>query len=108
MIIPYCSGDFYLGTSEALNEGFYLMGHKIFSTAIDKLALLKPNGLSKATDIIVIGYSAGGMGAMSLLDELAAQFPSARVTGISNLLIKLCFMREGESEGISILPVCIQ
>jgi len=44
---------------------------------------LKPNGLSKATDIIVIGYSAGGMGAMSLLDELAAQFPSARVTGIS-------------------------
>jgi len=79
--IPYCSQDFWTGQRIATSNetfGYYFSGHHILASVLDAL---DPAGLSNASEIILTGESAGGIGVWPHLDWLAARYPKARVTG---------------------------
>ena len=78
---PYCSQDLHSGRVViATNKtwGLYFSGHLILKATLD--ALDKTGGLKDATDILVTGASAGGIGVWMNVDYIAQRYPSARVT----------------------------
>jgi hypothetical protein len=79
--IPYCSQDLHMGTrtqADASTWGLYFSGHLIFSAVLDAL---DARGLVNATDILLSGASAGGIGVWPHLNYLQGRYPHARVTG---------------------------
>ena len=77
--VPYCSQDLHSGTRNTTSAdtwGLYFSGHLVFAAVLDALAVQ----LSSATDIILVGDSAGGLGAWMNVDYLAVRFPQARTT----------------------------
>jgi hypothetical protein len=57
--------------------GLYFSGHHVFTAILD--ALDKSAGLAAATEIILTGASAGGIGVWINVDFLAERYPAARV-----------------------------
>eukprot|EP01116_Phalansterium_solitarium_P020479 TRINITY_DN6060_c0_g1_i1.p1 TRINITY_DN6060_c0_g1~~TRINITY_DN6060_c0_g1_i1.p1 ORF type:complete len:396 (-),score=118.20 TRINITY_DN6060_c0_g1_i1:162-1349(-) len=83
--VPYCSGDVYSGTRKTTSADtfdLYFAGHLIIEGIMQDLALTA--GLAAATEIIVGGYSAGGVGTINNLDFIADKFPNAKVSGYLN------------------------
>jgi len=81
---PYCSQDLHSGQrTEATDDtfGLYFSGHHVLVATLDELDKLY--NLQDATDIVVSGVSAGGIGVWMNLDYIAQRYPSARVTGVS-------------------------
>lgn len=90
--VPYCSGDTWLGTSSKHHAdifGLQMSGHLIIEAVVDRL--LNLTTLPDATDVILSGTSAGGIGTFHHTDWLAerlAQVADAkhskppRVTGV--------------------------
>jgi hypothetical protein len=81
--VPYCTQDVHTGTRAAKDPaafGLYFAGHLVFSAVLDALDARTPS-LRDATDIILTGDSAGGIGVWPNLDYLAARYPNARVVG---------------------------
>jgi len=79
---PYCSQDLHSGQRTEANDetyGLYFSGHLILEAMLDDLDL---KGLKDATEIILHGVSAGGIGVWMNLDWLQARYTSARVTGL--------------------------
>lgn len=80
--VPYCSGDTWLGASSRHRAdlfGLQMSGHLIIEMVIDRL--LNLTTLPHATDVILSGSSAGGIGTFHHLDWLAdrmAQVAAAR------------------------------
>jgi len=77
--IPYCSQDLFSGQITKPSDqtwGLYFSGHLIFKAVIDAFE----RELSSATDIILLGASAGGIGVWMNVDYLAERFPKAKVT----------------------------
>ena len=75
--------DVHSGTvtqPSASTYGLYFSGHLIFKAILD--ALEATAGLGKATDIILTGGSAGGIGVWINVDFLAQRFPSAQVAAV--------------------------
>lgn len=82
MAVPYCSQDLHTGqvlAPSAATWGFYFAGHFIFEAIVADLRAKA--GLGKASDVILSGDSAGGIGVWPNLDWLAEQLPAARVVG---------------------------
>jgi hypothetical protein len=88
--VPYCSQDLWMGTrtTNASGQdpavgngtlGYYFAGHRILEAVLAELAAA--HGLGDATNIVLTGESAGGIGVWPNLDWLAQQFPAARVVG---------------------------
>ena len=77
--MPYCSGDFWAGsvTNNKTNSQypFYFTGHNITLATIRHLQ--ETQSFSTATNIVVSGTSAGGVGAMNNVDYFAAAIPGA-------------------------------
>jgi len=59
--------------------GLYFAGRYIFDAVVGQLVAM--HGLGDATEIILSGDSAGGIGTWYHLDRLASRFPRARVVG---------------------------
>lgn len=81
--IPYCSQDLHMGTRTNVSGetfGLYFSGHLIFEEILNALEASTPS-LKDATDILLTGDSAGGIGSWPHLDWLAARYPNARVVG---------------------------
>jgi hypothetical protein len=81
--VPYCSQDVHSGTATAPSSsswGLYFAGHNIVRAVLD--ALDAAGGLRQATDIILTGASAGGIGVWINVDYIADRYPAARVTGV--------------------------
>eukprot|EP01062_Namystynia_karyoxenos_P028361 TRINITY_DN2149_c0_g2_i1.p1 TRINITY_DN2149_c0_g2~~TRINITY_DN2149_c0_g2_i1.p1 ORF type:complete len:458 (+),score=155.72 TRINITY_DN2149_c0_g2_i1:90-1376(+) len=93
IFVPYCSGDVYSGTKpEALNpwkdpsvpghgkvdDPFrgYFMGHTHVAEVVTDIK--SKHGADKATEAILTGCSAGGIGTFNNCDYFAAQFPATR------------------------------
>lgn len=82
---PYCSQDLHSGQRTAASEdtfGLYFSGHHILVSTLDEMDL-PPYNLKDATDIVVSGVSAGGIGVWMNLDYIANRYPDARVTGVT-------------------------
>ena len=82
VLVPYCSQDLHSGQVTApTNATFNLFfaGHLIYEAVLD--AMQAAHNLSAATDIILSGDSAGGMGVWPNLDYTALRYPNARVVG---------------------------
>lgn len=82
---PYCTQDLHSGqVTEATDEtwGLYFAGRHVFTATLDALDQA-PYNLKDATDIILQGVSAGGIGVWMNLDYLAQRYPDARVTGVT-------------------------
>jgi O-palmitoleoyl-L-serine hydrolase len=84
--IPYCSGDLHSGTRTVANDdsyGLYFTGHYVFEAVINDL--LANYQLSNATDVILSGDSAGGIGVWMNIDYLQERLiainPTIRVVG---------------------------
>ena len=78
--VPYCSQDLHSGTrKEATAETWdlFFAGHLIIESILDELDHM---GLEKATDIILTGVSAGGLGTYMNIDYIKDRYPNARVT----------------------------
>lgn len=79
--VPYCSQDLHTGqVTEASNStwGLYFAGHLILAAVLDELAA-KYN-FNGATEIILLGVSAGGIGVWPNVDYIKERVPKARVT----------------------------
>eukprot|EP00117_Sycon_ciliatum_P000174 scpid15250/ scgid6351/ Protein notum homolog len=76
--VPYCSGDLWLGQrTNASSTVFNVLfnGHNIIVALIDDL--LSRQGMNKATDVVFGGSSAGAIGVMLHLEDVAASVRSA-------------------------------
>lgn len=79
VFVPYCSSDGHRGTGNATMWGWYFQGHLNFAAIVDALGA---KGLSSATQVLLSGGSAGGVGAFHNLDWLAARLgPKVVVKG---------------------------
>ena len=58
--------------------GLYFSGHLVFKAMLDQL---DRRGLLDATEILLSGASAGGIGVWPNLDYLAERYPHAAVSG---------------------------
>eukprot|EP01034_Spumella_vulgaris_P025065 gene25065-31475_t len=82
---PYCSQDLHAGQrTEATDEtwGLYFSGHHIFTATLDAMDKFT-NSLLDATEIILQGVSAGGIGVWMNVDYLAKRYPNAKVTAMT-------------------------
>jgi hypothetical protein len=78
--IPYCTGDVHTGTRTTTSDdtwGYIFDGHHNFVAIIDML--IADYGLGDATQVLLTGVSAGGIGAFWNVDYLADRLPSAIV-----------------------------
>jgi Pectinacetylesterase len=82
-MLQYCDGASYSGNrTEPVtinNSTIYFRGHLVFDAFLKSVAAL---GMDSATDVIVNGCSAGGLGVFLHLDEVDARFPHASVKGL--------------------------
>ncbi len=84
-MIHTCSGDLFLGTrtsAGAETGGKWFSGFNIIEAVLAEL--ISSRALGSATEIIWSGESGGAIGAVSTVDYVAARFPQARVTLLSN------------------------
>ena len=85
VLLMYCSGDIFAGgttsnaTFASAGYPFYFAGAAITAAAIADLVATQ--GMANATDVIVSGVSAGGIGSIINVDSFAAALPNARVVG---------------------------
>ena len=82
---PYCSQDMHSGQVTTPTEktwGLYFAGHFINEAILDEMDMFA-NKLIDATDIIILGASAGGIGTWMHLDYIAERYPQARVSGLT-------------------------
>lgn len=79
--VPYCTGDVHIGTLTASNDtwGYTFDGYHNFVAIID--ALIADHGLGQATQVLLTGGSAGGIGVFHHVDYLADRLPFAIVKG---------------------------
>ena len=78
--VPYCSQDLHSGTRLQPTEdtwGLYFSGHLILTAVLNDL---DSYGLMDATDIILSGVSAGGLGTYMNVDYIRTRYPKAHVT----------------------------
>lgn len=82
--IPYCTSDLWTGQRvEPSPESFNLRfaGHAVLEAVVDAL-LAAPGGLSTATEVVLTGESAGGIGVTPNVDWLNRKLPvGTRVVG---------------------------
>jgi hypothetical protein len=81
ILVPYCSGDLFLGQDDAANErayGLQFSGSRIVSAIVDAAA--RNLGLLDAARVIVSGASAGGIGAVAQADRVSDQLSSLQQT----------------------------
>lgn len=82
---PYCTQDLHAGQITTPTDdtwGLYFAGHHVLAATLDELDKA-PYFLDKATDIIVSGASAGGIGVWMNVDFIAQRYPSAKVTAFT-------------------------
>lgn len=81
--VPYCSGDTWLGNSAEAHPsllGLQMSGHIILETLVERL--MNTTQMSSATDVVLSGSSAGGIGTFHHTDWLAETLAShASATG---------------------------
>eukprot|EP01147_Barroeca_monosierra_P006562 gene6562-7514_t len=80
--IPYCSQDLHSGqiaNPSPATWGLYFSGAFIVQTVLAELT--RHFELSKATEVVLSGQSAGGIGIWYHLDMLSELLPNARVVG---------------------------
>ena len=84
--IKYCSSDVYSGTSQNYenNMNYYFHGSNIVSEMLKDFTntSIVNDTLDCASDIIVSGSSAGGLGVMIHLNKIKDMFPNAIVKGL--------------------------
>jgi hypothetical protein len=76
VLLKYCDGGSFLGTAGKVTRGadtLYFEGHAIVHELLRHLQSLF--GLGRATDVLVTGSSAGGLGAVALTDSIRSFFP---------------------------------
>ncbi len=76
--VPYCTGDVHGGTSPAtdvdgVTDPWDFIGHDNVVTALDRVAPTFPD----ASKLLVLGTSAGGIGALVNFPSIAAGWPDA-------------------------------
>ena len=77
--VPYCSQDLHSGTvtsPSASTFGFYFSGHLVLRAVLDAVDAV--GGLTGATDIILMGDSAGGIGVWLNVDWCVHRASSVR------------------------------
>ena len=80
VLIPYCSQDLWTGQRKTNNDdtfGYFFSGHLILEAVLKELESL--SDIKSASQIILTGESAGGIGVWPNVDWLAGMYPGARV-----------------------------
>lgn len=80
--VPYCTGDCHAGNNtspSAASWGLYFDGHANFAAIVKELQ--QKHGLNAATNVLLSGGSAGGVGTFKNIDFLQEQLPRATVKG---------------------------
>jgi len=79
VFFPYCDGASFSGNKEEPVEvdgkTIYYRGHRILTAVIEDL--LANRGLNTATDVLVVGDSAGGMATYYHIDEIRSLMPKS-------------------------------
>eukprot|EP01065_Artemidia_motanka_P029424 TRINITY_DN35539_c0_g1_i1.p2 TRINITY_DN35539_c0_g1~~TRINITY_DN35539_c0_g1_i1.p2 ORF type:complete len:367 (+),score=108.38 TRINITY_DN35539_c0_g1_i1:102-1202(+) len=81
VFVPYCTQDLYSGTVSKPTQatwGLYFTGHLTVKAIVEDL---KGKGLGNATDVVLSGASAGGIGVWINLDWMQKELPAATVVG---------------------------
>jgi hypothetical protein len=81
---PYCTQDLHSGQVTEPTEstwGLYFAGHHVFTAMLDDLD--KTFNMKNATEIILSGASAGGIGVWMNVDYVQKRYPHAKVTAMT-------------------------
>ncbi|MBK8171853.1 MAG: hypothetical protein IPK60_16100 [Sandaracinaceae bacterium] len=86
VFVRYCSSDVWSGDREASTEtaNFEFRGKAIVRAVLEDLSdssLTEEPNLASASELLFAGGSAGGIGVLSVLDEVAAQLQAVNVRG---------------------------
>jgi hypothetical protein len=79
---PYCTQDLHSGQIQVATNntwGMFFAGHLIIEAILDEMDL-PPWNMKNATEILIHGVSAGGIGTWMNADYLANRYPNAKVT----------------------------
>lgn len=109
VMIHYCSSDAWTGTRLASNpnindipNGWHFMGHEIVKAVISDL--LKKQGMDSATELILAGGSAGGVGTFNNSSAVKSYIPtSIRYVALPNagFISQVAMFDPTEPDGIS-------
>lgn len=94
--VPYCSGDTWLGNSASSHIsllGMQMSGHLIIEAIVDWL--LNSTNFSAASDVILTGSSAGGIGTFHHIDWLAEKMSVHALTNKNSAPKVAAFAIEG-------------
>ena len=88
---PYCSQDLHSGQRKEANDetyNFYFSGRHIMTSILDELDEIdkyydNSKSLLEATEILLIGASAGGIGVWYHVDYLQKRYPYAKITAVT-------------------------
>lgn len=89
VLVPYCSSDLWSGqrSAEAATGGFHFRGATIVEAVVADLsdpAVMGDGNLSEATEILLSGSGAGGVGVLNHLDRLAGLMGGTTVRGVTD------------------------
>jgi hypothetical protein len=86
--VDYCSSDNWVGRRDASADtnGFGFHGKDIFAAVLEDLGadITSAPNLSQASEILLAGSSAGGLGVVGNADVVKERFPKARVRAIDD------------------------
>jgi hypothetical protein len=91
---PYCSQDLHSGqvtTASDESFGLYFAGHLILAATLDNLDKL--HNLTSATEIIICGVSAGGIGVWMNVDYVAQRYDHETVSTSIIIIYRYCLFR---------------
>ena len=102
--VPYCTGDFHAGTRKKpvrLKKGakrkWWFHGRRNLDAVVE--TLVAAHGLGDATEVLLMGVSAGAAGVFFNVDRIAAALPAAAVRGVP---IAGLFSPAADDEGTSV------
>jgi ribosome maturation protein SDO1 len=82
---PYCTQDLHAGQVKEASDktwGMYFAGHHVMEAMLDEMDKA-PFNMKDATEIILSGASAGGIGVWMNVDYIARRYPKAKVTALT-------------------------
>lgn len=87
--VDYCTSDNWAGhrAASADTNGFAFRGADLLRAALQDLrdpAISGPDHLGTATEVLLVGSSAGGLGVVANADRLSAALPAVRVRAVND------------------------
>lgn len=100
--VRYCSSDLWIGDAESMvgGEPWQFRGKNIVAAVIEDLQnneIIKTKTLADASELLLVGSSAGGAGVTQNLDDVARMLPDIQVRGVADSSAQISYEAYNEA-----------